>query len=57
LAVAAGTCASARAAGHRTTLRTCAATLEGDMADLIYIVLAIVFFALSWGLVRLAERL
>ena len=27
------------------------------MADLFYIALSAVFFALSWGLVRLADRL
>ncbi len=30
---------------------------EDDMADLVFVGLAVGFFALSWGLVRLCERL
>jgi hypothetical protein len=30
---------------------------EEDMADLVFVALTLGFFALSWGLVRLCERL
>jgi hypothetical protein len=54
--------AGARAPTQRLTRNsetewTRTTTLEDKMLDAIYVVLILVFFALSWGLVRLAERL
>jgi hypothetical protein len=49
--------ARGRRAGSERALTTGRPEQEEDMADVVFIGLTLVFFALSWGLVRVCERL